>query len=94
MRKGEKEREGQRERERERKREGQIKRANERERMREKEKERERERERERKGKEGFIKSTNTTAVQGYLAQKKALTLGPYSKPMPRALWWSYCGFW
>ena len=30
--------------------------------------------------------------VQGYLAHKKPLTLGPYSRPMPRALWWFYGG--
>ncbi|KAJ1466751.1 hypothetical protein T484DRAFT_1987665 [Baffinella frigidus] len=30
-----------------------------------------------------------TVALQGYLAHKKAPPLGPYSRPMPRALWWS-----
>ena len=29
---------------------------------------------------------------EGYLAHKKPPTLGPYSRPMPRALWWSYGG--
>ena len=28
-------------------------------------------------------------SVQGYLAHKKTLSLGPYSRHMPRALWWS-----
>ena len=30
--------------------------------------------------------------LQGYLAHKKPPSLGPYSRPMPRALWWSYGG--
>ena len=28
--------------------------------------------------------------LQGYLTHKKPPTLGPYSRPMPRALWWSH----
>ena len=32
------------------------------------------------------------TALQGYLAHKNSVPLGPYSRTMPRALWWSYGG--
>ena len=28
-------------------------------------------------------------AVQGYLADKKRTPLGPYSRTMPRDVWWS-----
>ena len=31
-------------------------------------------------------------ALQGYLAHKKHPPVGPYSSPLPRALWWSYGG--
>ena len=30
--------------------------------------------------------------AQGYLAHKKSPTLGPYSRPVPRGLGWSYGG--
>jgi len=33
---------------------------------------------------------TTVWSLQGYLAHKKRLPLGIYSRPMPRALWWRY----
>ena len=36
---------------------------------------------------------TGCLVLQGYLAQEKCPPpLGPYSRPMPRTLWWSYGG--
>eukprot|EP00290_Baffinella_frigidus_P058146 CAMPEP_0180364138 /NCGR_PEP_ID=MMETSP0989-20121125/14507_1 /TAXON_ID=697907 /ORGANISM="non described non described, Strain CCMP2293" /LENGTH=49 /DNA_ID= /DNA_START= /DNA_END= /DNA_ORIENTATION= len=29
------------------------------------------------------------STLQGYLAHKKPPSQGPYSRPMPRAVWWS-----
>ena len=32
--------------------------------------------------------SMQRRAIQGYLAHKRQPPLGPYSRPMPRVLWW------
>ena len=40
----------------------------------------------------GHLRPTVANTVQGYLAHKKVTPLGPYSRPMRRAIWWSNGG--